>query len=398
MPRSRFIAVGLLLAALVIGVAVPGGADDLATAKSRQKKMQAALDDATRELNQIESERHFAEQRLQAANSRLGYVRDDLAAARRALSGHVSSLYKAGGTRPLSGILGSSAEVVVSRVEFETILQEGQVAAVADAKIAFDSYEAAIKDVKAAMNQMSRLEARSKKTVAELSRNFEKAKQVADKLAGFNTTHLVNGRFVSCPVSKPFSFIDSWGAARSGGRAHKGTDIMNPMGNKVHAIVDGVISRQSTSSLGRHQPVHAGRRRQRVLLRPPVQVRLGHRAAGQGGRADRLQRRHRQRRLDRPPRPLRGPPRRRLPGQPLPVRQGRLRLTRSTHRAPPVSAPAHDGRAVDNEHSGRDRSWCPERQAATTVSLILSAPQCLGRKAKAPAARTASADSSDLVG
>ena len=248
MPRSRFIAVGLLLAALVIGVAVPGGADDLATAKGRQKKMQAALDDATRELNQIESERHFAEQRLQAANSRLGDVRDDLAAARRALSGHVSSLYKAGGTRPLSGILGSSAEVVVSRVEFETILQEGQVAAVADAKIAFDSYEAAIKDVKAAMNQMSRLEARSKKTVAELSRNFEKAKQVADKLAGFNTTHLVNGRFVSCPVSKPYSFIDSWGAARSGGRAHKGTDIMNPMGNKC--------TPSSTASSPASRPAH----------------------------------------------------------------------------------------------------------------------------------------------
>ena len=250
MPKSRVLAAGLLMAALVIGVAVPGGADDLATAKSRQKKMQAALDDATRELNQIESERHFAEQRLQAANSRLGFVRDDLARARRALSSHMASLYKAGGTRPLSGILGSSADVVVSRVEFETILQEGQVAAVADARIAYDSYEAAIRDVKAAMAQMSKLEARSKATVAKLSSTFEKAKQVADKLAGFNTTHLVNGRFVSCPVSRPYSFIDSWGAARSGGRSHKGTDIMNPMGNKVHAIVDGVISRQSTSSLG----------------------------------------------------------------------------------------------------------------------------------------------------
>jgi murein DD-endopeptidase MepM/ murein hydrolase activator NlpD len=238
------------MAALVVGLAVPGGADDLANAKRRQKKMQAALDSATRELNQIESERSFAEQRLQAANSRLGYVRDDLARARRELSGHVSSLYKAGGTRPLSGILGSSAEVVVSRVEFETILQEGQVAAVADAKIAYDSYEAAIREVKAAMAQMDRLEARAKKTVDQLSANFEKAKQVADKLAGFNTTHLVNGRFVSCPVSKPYSFIDSWGAARSGGRAHKGTDIMNPMGNTVHAYVDGVISRQSYSSLG----------------------------------------------------------------------------------------------------------------------------------------------------
>jgi uncharacterized protein (DUF3084 family) len=124
-PKSRVIAVGLLLAALVIGVAVPGGADDLATAKSRQKKMQAALDDATRELDQIETERSFAEQRLQAANSRLGYVRDDLAAARRALQQRLLPV-QGGGTRPLSGILASSADMVVSRVGFETILREGQ--------------------------------------------------------------------------------------------------------------------------------------------------------------------------------------------------------------------------------------------------------------------------------
>jgi murein DD-endopeptidase MepM/ murein hydrolase activator NlpD len=238
------------MAALVFGVAVPGAADDLASAKSKQKRLQAQLDDATAELAQIESERTFAEQRLQAANSRLGFVRDDLARARRTLSSHMASLYKAGGTRPLSGILGSSAEVVVSRVEFETILQEGQVEAVADAKIAYDSYEAAIRDVKAAMAQMSKLEGRSKTTVAKLTGTFEKAKQVADRLAGFNTTHLINGRWESCPVSKPFSFVDSWGAPRSGGRAHKGVDIMNPLGNKVHAIVDGVISRQTNSSLG----------------------------------------------------------------------------------------------------------------------------------------------------
>jgi murein DD-endopeptidase MepM/ murein hydrolase activator NlpD len=57
-------------------------------------------------------------------------------------------------------------------------------------------------------------------------------------------------RGAACPVARPRSFIDSWGAARSGGRSHKGTDIMNPMGNKLHAYVDGVIHRQSTSSLG----------------------------------------------------------------------------------------------------------------------------------------------------
>jgi septal ring factor EnvC (AmiA/AmiB activator) len=248
--RHRVAAAGFLLVALVLGVAVPGSADDLATAKRRQKRLQAELDAAARQLDQIESERHVSEERLKAAQSRLGFVRADLDEARRALGGHVSSLYKAGGTRPLSGILGSSAEVVVSRVEFETIMLDGQIAAVADARVAHDSYQQAIRQVRAAMAQMQQLERRAKRTVDQLGRNFEKAKQVADKLAGFNKTVLVGSRFVSCPVSRPYSFVDSFGAARSGGRSHKGVDIMNPHGNKLHAYVDGVISRQSTSALG----------------------------------------------------------------------------------------------------------------------------------------------------
>ncbi|HJT99661.1 MAG TPA: peptidoglycan DD-metalloendopeptidase family protein [Actinomycetes bacterium] len=250
MSSSRVLAAGLVMVALVLGVAVPGGAEELASAKRRQQKLQAQLDEATAELDQIETQQGLAEQRLQAANSRLGVVRDELARARRTLSSHMASLYKAGGTRPLSGILGSSAEVVVSRVEFETILQQGQIQAVADARIADDSYNQAIRDVEAAMTQMRRLEARARATVARLSRTFERAKQAADKLAGFNTTRLVGGRFVSCPQSPPSSFTDTWGAPRSGGRSHQGVDIMAAYGNKVHAYVDGVISRQSTNSLG----------------------------------------------------------------------------------------------------------------------------------------------------
>jgi murein DD-endopeptidase MepM/ murein hydrolase activator NlpD len=249
-PRPRVIATMLFMAALVIGAAVPSGADDLTSAKGRQKRLQAELDSATKELAQLENERHWAAQRLQAARQRLGFVRAHLLKARQALGGQVASLYRAGGTRPLSGILGSSAEVVVSRIEFETIMLEGQLAAVDDARVAFDSYEQAIAEVNAAMAEMRQLERRAKETVDSLARNFEKAKQVADKLAGFNKTHLVNGRWISCPASPPYSYIDSWGAARSGGRSHKGTDIMNPMGNKLHAYVDGVIHRQSTSSLG----------------------------------------------------------------------------------------------------------------------------------------------------
>ena len=110
----------------------------------------------------------------------------------------------------------------MSRVEFETILQEGQVEAVADAKIAYDSYEAAIKDVKAAMTQMTKLEARSKKTVAKLTRNFEKAKQTADHR---RVQHHPPGECRIPPgVQASFSFVDSWGRRGPGTPgAHKGS-------------------------------------------------------------------------------------------------------------------------------------------------------------------------------
>jgi murein DD-endopeptidase MepM/ murein hydrolase activator NlpD len=52
-----------------------------------------------------------------------------------------------------------------------------------------------------------------------------------------------------CPVNGLSRFIDSWGAPRSGGRTHKGTDLMAPQGTPLVAVANGTV-RLGFNSLG----------------------------------------------------------------------------------------------------------------------------------------------------
>lgn len=54
----------------------------------------------------------------------------------------------------------------------------------------------------------------------------------------------------ACPVAGAVSFSDTWGAPRSGGRAHEGVDMIAARGTPLAAIVGGRIKRISNSSLG----------------------------------------------------------------------------------------------------------------------------------------------------
>ena len=48
-----------------------------------------------------------------------------------------------------------------------------------------------------------------------------------------------------CPVRGPVSFVDSWHAARSGGRPHEGVDLMAPRGTPNVAVVAGSVTMKS---------------------------------------------------------------------------------------------------------------------------------------------------------
>ena len=55
---------------------------------------------------------------------------------------------------------------------------------------------------------------------------------------------------LSCLVGPVNSYADTWGAPRSGGRRHKGTDVFAPYGSPAYAVTDGVVTRTGSGGLG----------------------------------------------------------------------------------------------------------------------------------------------------
>jgi murein DD-endopeptidase MepM/ murein hydrolase activator NlpD len=70
--------------------------------------------------------------------------------------------------------------------------------------------------------------------------------RAATRLRKTSKARLFGGR---CPVPSA-TFTDTWGAPRSGGRAHRGTDMMARTGAPVYAVADGVVDTAYSSNGG----------------------------------------------------------------------------------------------------------------------------------------------------
>ena len=83
---------------------------------------------------------------------------------------------------------------------------------------------------------------------AEEIRRAEEARRRAEAIAralqtpaGQGVSDDITPGFL-CPVAGPSAFADTWGAPRSGGRTHKGVDMMGARGTPLVAVGDGYIT------------------------------------------------------------------------------------------------------------------------------------------------------------
>jgi septal ring factor EnvC (AmiA/AmiB activator) len=85
--------------------------------------------------------------------------------------------------------------------------------------------------------------------LAEAQRQEEARREAEAQAAANPTGPLTSGGGIVCPVQGAVHFTDTWGAARSGGRTHKGVDMMAAYGTPTVAPVSGRVEHRG-SSLG----------------------------------------------------------------------------------------------------------------------------------------------------
>jgi peptidoglycan LD-endopeptidase LytH len=262
----RRLVLGIVLVALAVAAVPAAHAGPLADARARERELRAELQKATAEFQDTQARLAEATDRLAFERGRLRVARRELATTRTAVAGQAAAMYRSGGLMVASALLERDPEGVPDRIELATVLVSRQAQTIEDAQVAANSYEETLGRVTESYERAKALRDRAGRAVRRLEASFEEAQAVQDRLARLEQRRQQQARApapraapapapassggIACILAKPYSYVDSWGAARSGGRSHQGTDVMAPYGAQVYAYTAGVVSRESTSANG----------------------------------------------------------------------------------------------------------------------------------------------------
>jgi peptidoglycan LD-endopeptidase LytH len=241
--------------------------DEVASIQDRMDVTQARLEELYARQVALEDERDRLQRELDAHAIEITRLEDRVAQRLRETFKHGATLDPVAvffASEDAPGAL-ARAETVRRLVDADTASTEALVAARIRAAAAEDALvartaeleaasrevegllEGLVGDLDAAQRLESSLTERERAELARIERERREAAARAaaaarSRAAEAETQALAAGASgaMVCPIDRPHSFIDSWGHPRSGGRRHRGTDMMAPHGLAVRAITDGV--------------------------------------------------------------------------------------------------------------------------------------------------------------
>jgi murein DD-endopeptidase MepM/ murein hydrolase activator NlpD len=264
----RRIVFGLALLGLLLAGVPALQAAPLDDARRRQRALKAELQDATAELQAAEAALARAEDQLAYDKGQLQAADRQQRGARAALAGQAAAMYRSGGLAFADALLDQDPAQVPGRVEMATVLVSRNAQLIEDAQVTGDAYRSVLGRVTRGYERAKELHDQARAAVAKLESGLEEAQAVEARLVRLEQRRkaatkvaptpppsgggggAVSSSGKACILERPYSYVDSWGAPRSGGRSHQGTDVMAPHGARVFAFVNGVVSRESTSSNG----------------------------------------------------------------------------------------------------------------------------------------------------
>jgi len=218
-------------------------ASDLDVAAARYEEIWAAVEAATFELAELERRSEELAIEILAMDERL--------------ASRARDLFMYGATTSFELLLGEGGPAdAIERAGLAAVLQQRDTAILEDAQAARLALRQTVALMEVRRIELAALEAEAEIARAAVARELDAAQRRVRSLESLAARQrlIQNARqsgIYSCIMDRRLvSFRDTWGAPRSGGRRHQGTDVMAPFNVPVYAFTSGVVLRRSSSRLG----------------------------------------------------------------------------------------------------------------------------------------------------
>jgi peptidoglycan LD-endopeptidase LytH len=218
-------------------------ANDLDIAAARYEELWAAVEQAKFELEELER--------------RAGELEAEVATLDARLSDRARDLFKHGATSAFELLLGEGGPAAaVERAGLASVLQQRDTALLEEARASRLALNQTVALVEVRRSELAALETEAEAARDAVARELDAAQRRVRGLEALAARQrlIQNARqsgIYSCIMDRRLvSFRDTWGAPRSGGRRHQGTDVMAPFNVPVYAFTSGVVVRRSSSRLG----------------------------------------------------------------------------------------------------------------------------------------------------